>query len=241
MDTVLAFINDNLILIGAVLLGGFVMLLASYRTIVNMMRVLLASSGDIVSLPPEQYVQVFGKADGARVLQSPITNTPCVFWQLVVMERRSSGRSSRWITVYNNKSTSPFEVYDVTGRMKVDPGQGMELLLQDDIKKSSNLFTQLDEKTEAALTERGILTKGLLNINKTMRVHERFIEKGDEIYVFGKTSESLGIRTMDTNVPLIVSEHGKLSLINKYFWQIIWSVLIGVIMGLAVAVYFMIR
>ena len=73
--------------------------------------------------------------------------------------------------------------------MTVYPSRGMELLLRDDVKKSSGIFYSLDEQTKTALNELGMDTRGFLGLNKTMRVQERYIEQGDQIYLPGKFAQ----------------------------------------------------
>jgi hypothetical protein len=238
MDTLLGFIQNNLMTIGGGALGGFLGLLLSYRAIGKIFRMLRTSTGEIALLTAGEQVEIVGKADGETILQSPITKTPCVLWQVEVSERRSSGKSSHWVTVYNNTSTAPFDVYDGTGRMRVHPGPQMELLLRNDASRSSGLFSSLDEQTQAALNEIGVNTKGFLNLNKNMRVQERYIEQGDQIYLLGKTSPQLGTRGMDANSPLIVSDQGELQLLGRFLWQVAATVLIGVVVGVALALFF---
>ena len=239
MDTLLDLLNNNLMVILGGALGGFLGLLVSYKEIGKIIRMTRTSTGDIASLPADEQVEIVGKADGEATLHSPITKTSCVLWQVVVSERRSSGKSSHWVTVYSKTSTEPFDVHDGTGRMRVHPSRGMELLLRDDVKKSSGIFSSLDEQTQAVLNEMGVDTKGFLNLNKNMRVHERYVEQGDEIYLLGKTSAKTGARVMDgEDSPLIVSDHSELRLLGKFSWRVIVNTLIGVVVGAVLALYF---
>jgi hypothetical protein len=125
--------------------------------------------------------------------------------------------------------------------MKVSPGPQMELLLRDDVNKVSGLFRPLDEQTQAALNEMGVNTQGFLKLNKTMRVQERFIEQGDEVYVLGKTSANFGAWAMDNASPLIVSDHSEMQLLVRFSWQVIFSVLIGVFIGVMLSIFFVNR
>ncbi|RJP53575.1 MAG: hypothetical protein C4557_04540 [Anaerolineaceae bacterium] len=240
MDEILVFLNNNWMVILAGAAGGFLGLLLSYKELGKLLRMIGTSTGEIAHFSADEQVEIVGKADSRTTLHSPITKTPCVLWQVVVMEKRSSGRSSRWVTVYSNTSTEPFDVYDVTGRIRVQPSHRMELILRDDVKKSSGLFTSLDEQTAAALNEMGVSSKGgLLNLNKNMRVHERFIEQGDQVYVLGRTSLSQGVRAMDgENYPLIVSDQSELRLLGRFFWRVIGNALIGLVIGAALYFYF---
>jgi hypothetical protein len=123
--------------------------------------------------------------------------------------------------------------------MRVDPGRGAELLLRVDVKKSSGIFSSLDEQTQTALNEMGVDTKGFLNLNKTMRVQERYIERGDQIYLLGKTSSKTGARVLDgEESPLIVSDHSELGVLGKFTWQIFINALIGVVVGIMLSFYF---
>ncbi|MBK9924701.1 MAG: hypothetical protein IPP66_05340 [Anaerolineales bacterium] len=238
MDTVLTFISNNWMLLAGGALGGLLGLLLSYKTLEKMLRMIGTSTGDIASLPSGEQVEVVGKVSGEINLQSPITKTPCALWQVVVSERRSSGKHSHWVTVYSNTSTAAFDVYDATGRMKVSPGPQTELILRDDVNKASGLFRPLDEQTQAALNEMGVNTQGFLSLNKTMRVQERFIEQGDEIYVLGKTSANFGARAMDSASPLIVSDHSEMQLLGRFSWQVIITVLVGVFVGAMLSFFF---
>jgi len=239
MDTLLDLLNNNLMVILGGAVGGSLGLLLSYRELGKIFRMLRTTTGDIVSLPVDEQVEIVGKADGEATLHGPITKTSCVLWQVVVSERRSSGKSSHWVTVYSKTSTAPFDVHDGTGRMRVHPSRGMELLLRDDVKKSSGIFSSLDEQTQTALNEMGVDTKGFLNLNKNMRVHERYVEQGDEIYLLGKTSAKVGARVMDgEDSPLIVSDHSELRLLGKFSWRVIVNTLIGVVVGAVLALYF---
>jgi E3 ubiquitin ligase len=237
MDTLLQFLNSNLLVILAGAVGGFLGLLLANKELEKILRLLRTSTAEIGTLSADEQVQVVGQADGQTTLTSPITKKACVLWQAIVSEKRSSGRSSHWVTVYSRTSTEPFEVYDLTGRMRVYPGHTMELLLKDDLNKVSSIFNTLDEQTQAALKEAGLETKGFLNMNKTIRIQERYIERGDQIYVLGKTSASQGARVMDTQSPLIVSDHSQLRLLGTFFGQVFWNVLIGVLLGIGLGRY----
>jgi len=242
MDTLLKeLLNSNLVFVLAGALGGLAGLLLSYKEMGKIIRMIRTSTAEIGSLPADEQVQIVGQADGDTILSSPITRTNCVLWQVTVSERRSSGKSSHWVKIYNNTSTSPFDVYDATGRMRLYPGRSLELLLKDDVHKSSGVFYSLDEQTQAALKQLGVDTKGFLNMNRPLRVQERYLEKGDEIYVLGKTVSKNGAKLMDSESALIVSDQSELRLVGKFLWQIFVNTLIGVVFGVGLGLYFMNR
>ena len=239
MDALLELLKNNLMVILGGVLGGFIGLLVSHREIRKIIRMARTSTGEIGSLPVDEQVEIVGNADGTSSIYSPITKKTCVLWQVEVKELRKSGKSSHWVTVYSNKSTTPFDVYDVSGRVRVQPGSQTELLLRDDEKQSSSLFSALDEQTQTVLGELGINTKGLLNMNKRMQVYERYIEKGDQIYALGRTTIQNGAKIIDGNTPLIVSDQSELRLLTRYIGQVVMSALIGVFVGAVIFLSFM--
>ncbi len=242
MDTLLELLLDNQIIILGGIVGAFFGLLLSYRQVGKIFRMLRTSTGEIASLPSDEQVEIVGTAEGDRVLQSPITKTPCVFWQVVISEKRGSGKNSHWVVVHNSTSRAPFDVHDGTGRVRVQPGRSMELLLRDDVKKSSGVFTSLDEQTQATLQAFGVDTKGFLNINRTLRVQERYIEQGDQIYLLGKTFSHSGTRVMDSeDSSLMISDRSELALLGKFIWQVIGNGLLGVLVGGFISYSFLIR
>jgi hypothetical protein len=238
MDTVLKGILNNQMVILAGVLGGFLGLLLSYRSIGKIIRMLGTSTAEISTFLSDERVEIVGKADGQTAIHSPITKTPCVLWQVVVSEKRSSGKNSHWVTVHSGTSTAPFDVYDGTGRVQVHPSRQMELLLRDDVKKSSGVFHSLDEQTQIALNELGVNTKGFLNLNRAMRVQERYIEQGDQIYLLGSLSSKNGTQVMDTESPLIVSDHSELQLLGRFAWQVFINALMGIVVGVVLSLYF---
>jgi hypothetical protein len=239
MDTLLDFLKDNQMIILGGALGGLLGLLVSYRHLGKIIRMIRTPTGEIANLPAGEQVEVVGKADGETGLQSPITKTPCVFWQVLVSEKRSSGKSSHWVIVHSSRSSKPFDVYDGTGRVRVHPGRGLELLLRDDAKKSSGIFSSLDEQTQSALSGMGVDTKGFLNMNRALRVQERYIEQGDQIYLLGKTFSNSGTRVMDSeDSSLVVSDQSEVRLLGKFGWQVIVNIMLFIVVGVAVAFYF---
>lgn len=62
--------------------------------------------------------------DGDQV-RSPLTASPCLWWQYQIEEKRSSysngRRSTKWVTIDSGRSAAIFELEDETGRCVVDP------------------------------------------------------------------------------------------------------------------------
>jgi len=184
---------------------------------------LFVPSSEIAHLQAGERAQIIGQAQsmGSNIM-SPITKKPCVLWQVEVSEKRRSGRSTNWHVIYRNYSSVAFDVSDGTGRVRLEPQYNMELVLHNDVHKSSNLFSSLPSDVENTLNSMGLNTKGLIG-NKSMRVNERYVEQGEQVYVLGNVLNKGGVMTMDGNSPLIVSDYGKFRLILRYMGKVIGS------------------
>ena len=238
MDTLLNYLFKNLPIFVAGAVGGLLGVAFSYKELGKIVRMIRTPTGEIGALPLDEQVEIIGKADSEVTVSSPITKQTCVLWQVEVSEKRGSGKRSRWVTVYSNTSTKSFDVYDGTGKVQIYPNRLTELILRDDVRKSSGIFTSLDEGIQTALKELDVDTKGSL-FNKNMRVHERYIEQGDQIYVLGKTFYKNGIRMMDgESSPLLVSDQSELRVLGKFFWRVVLNALFGAVIGIALFLYF---
>ena len=238
MDTLLNNLLNNPMIVVAGALGGLLGVAFSYGELGKIIRMFRTPTGEIGALPMDEQVEILGKADSEVTVNSPITKQTCVLWQVEVSEKRGSGKRSRWVTVYNNISTKSFDVYDGTGKVQIYPNRLTELILRDDVRKSSGIFTSFDEQIQTALKDLGMDTKGSL-FNKNMRVYERYIEQGDQIYVLGKAFYKNGIKMMDgESSPLIVSDQSELRLLGKFFWRIVMNVFVGAVIGIALFLYF---
>jgi len=224
-------LNNYRMIMGAAAVGGLIGLLASYKEIGKIIRMARTSTSDIGSLSMDEQVEIVGSADCESSIYSPITQKPCVLWQVEVSEMRSTRKNSGWVTVYSDRSTAPFDVSDATGRVQVDPAGRVEILLRDDNEQSSGLFSSFDEQTQSALSELDVRTKDFLNLNKALRVRERYIEKGDQIYLLGKTTFQNGTRTMDGSAPLIVSDHSERKVRGRFIRQVFINAFIGALLG----------
>lgn len=237
-DLLTNLLNNEYAVYIAAALGGLFGFLISWKELWRIFRIVFTPASEIAHLQPEEQVQILGQARsvGSNIL-SPITKKPCVLWQLEIDEKRRSGRSTRWVTVYRNYSAVSFDILDGTGRVRLEPRHEMELILHNDVHKSSGLFSSLDDDVQKTLKELGIQTKGTV-FNKSMKVNERYVEQDEQVYVLGKVVNKNGIMTMDGNSPLIVSDHGKLRLITRYAWKVLTSMFLFAVVAVSLYLFF---
>src|SRR5436190_22710252 len=112
-----------LILLAVLAAFGFILL----KPLAQIIRIRRVPTLPIAALPTTGQVEVIGRA-GGRVVPSPISDTPCVLWQVEVQEYRGSSHNRRWVTIRKQTSGQPIEIDDGTGRIRAVLA-GAELVL----------------------------------------------------------------------------------------------------------------
>lgn len=69
---------------------------------------------------PLGFVHIRGKADGAQVLTSPITHTPCCFYKVEIDQWKSRDRGHDWVRICTDIGGYQFHLRDDTGAILVD-------------------------------------------------------------------------------------------------------------------------
>jgi hypothetical protein len=187
----------------------------------------------ISALPSQGWVEVIGKVKG-NPIQSLFTKTECAYWQLEVKEYHSSGRGGgRWRTVHKETS-GPFEVDDLTGRIKILEGN-TDLVLD-----RESVVENLSEQDKTLVEGLGIKTKGLLGFNKKMRVVERLVDPEAEILVLGRIQKSEGLISISGSsiIPQIISNLSKSEMLKTYFWRSIRTMILPYLIGVVFLVFY---
>jgi hypothetical protein len=230
--------NPAVLIVGPVALVvvaiSVVMLLRPLGQIIRIRRVATAPVGALADAGP---AEVFGRADG-DAQPSPIGQAPCVFWQVEVQEYRSTGKSGHWRTIFRQASIEPFAIDDDTGRVQVLPA-GAELTLVDDVRASRGLFGNMTEEMLAALERMGIPTTGFLGFNRRLRVFERRIEPGEQVYALGYVERMGGqplIRSVP-DAPLLLADRSERELLLSLYARVAIGALVPLlILGVGVFV-----
>src|SRR5437660_2765359 len=69
---------------------------------------------------PMGFVHIRGKAEGAEILASPVSHTPCCFYKVEIDEWKSEGRSKNWVRCCVDMNGYRFSLADDTGRILID-------------------------------------------------------------------------------------------------------------------------
>jgi hypothetical protein len=155
------------------------------RPLQQIRRLRRAVRGSIGMLPNTGLVGVSGRAGGEE-LPSPLSDTPCVLWQIVV-ERY---HNKRWRTVYERSSAEPITLADESGQVQVRP-TGAELLLADDLRQTRGLMSRINPEIELKLEHLGVEAQGLSGkFGHNLRVFERYIVAGEQLSALGQVERS---------------------------------------------------
>jgi len=214
-------------------------LLFSYRALLKIIRIRRTSTYRINKLPMKGQVIVVGKAEGKNT-KNLLKRTDCSLWQIVV-EGYGTGYNTRrpqWTTIYSQMSQEPFELSDETGRIQIYPANA-QLILYDDINKSGSFFHPLPARIRRAVEELGVPTIDAPGIDKKLRVHERIIDPGDEIYIFGEViyENDTKVIKSEGKLPFIISDHKEFDVTNTLFTQIVGNIITGIIVLLLIFVF----
>jgi hypothetical protein len=74
-------------------------------------------------LPLNRLVKMRGRiqaVDGAELLESPMSRTPCLYYKFEVQARRRRGRTTYWVTIVKDINQVPYRLVDETGNADID-------------------------------------------------------------------------------------------------------------------------
>lgn len=181
------------IVIFAVLFGGGALALWYFGEAQRTKRALRAAkSVRIADAPEGSLVKISGQVKlGDRTLTSPIGQRPCAVFQVTVEELRSSGKSSSWVTLVDDRDFVEFHLEDGTGVARVVPMPPLDLAIEKDVHVRTGSFDEPEPHLVDYLHARGYATEGWFGINKKLRWREGVIEAGEEIAVLGACRREL--------------------------------------------------
>lgn len=141
------------------------------------------------SLKTNELSKVSGKALHVKdPLIAPYTNRKCVFYQIIIEQRVSSGKSSRWKTLVKEERFQDFFVETNGDFVIVKPEehpQNYICHLVKDKKQSSGSFKDPTPRLRRILESYHINPETFFGFNKRIRYQEGIIEIGERITVAG--------------------------------------------------------
>jgi len=217
------------------LVAGALML----RPIGQILRIRRAPTVPVGMLPDSGPAEIYGRAAG-DTRPSPLAQAPCLFWQIEVQEYRSSGKSGHWRTIFRQASTEPFAIDDGTGSVQVLP-EGASLTLVDDLRATRGLFGNMTDDLLAAIERLGVQTSGFLGFQRRLRVFERHILPGEQVYALGYV-ERLGAGPLIRSIPdapLLLADRSEKGVLHSLYARVGLAALVPVAVA-AIALFLLI-
>jgi Zn-finger nucleic acid-binding protein len=171
-------------------------------------------------------VEIEGLAQSEdRLLSSPFSETPCVFYSYAVDEHVGSGKNARWESIAKG-----FFVRDTTGRVLIVP-LGAELILPDERTYRNNWLGTLPPPAIDGLNQLGVSPERWIG-SKTLRCREAFIQPEEQVYVLGTALEQSGAKELVENSArlyigssqdheFIISDRSEKDLLSRLRWQVL--------------------
>jgi len=162
-------------------------------------------------------VELSGKAKPLEKLTSPVTKSPCAYFEVVGQYYYKKKKSSGWRTFHHELSGKRFFLEDDSGRMLIEP-QGASVRIASDYSFQGHLedrmffgllpANQVDKKVLDYLEANPAAKQAALSHSgKNLRFLEYYIAEGDPLYVLGTAEPLEGASSAVANENLIVRKN----------------------------------
>jgi hypothetical protein len=160
-------------------------------------------------------VEVKGKVSPAsEEMESPYTNTPCVYYHFQVVEGSGNHRH----TIINDRRSVPCQLEDETGSCQLDVHRA-NMVLDLTVHGSSGVFSEAPERTEAMLRKRYAKSSKGWVFNKSMSYTETALRTGTQVYVLGTArprKKDGSVRISKRQGVFIVSDKSERQLLARF-------------------------
>ena len=198
------------VLVGLALIGyGVLSLRPAYY-------VYRGETDDVVAIErADRPVELEGTASElGGTVAAPLSGTECLLYEYEVEEYQSNGKHSSWNTVDEGAGGLPFRLEDETASVRVDPA-GAELALSTAVTLEVDggepepepirefLATESDLGSENRSIDLRVVEFATGN---DRRYHERRLEAGEEVYVFGQSRYDVDARETMRDVAAVIED-----------------------------------
>ena len=126
-------------------------------------------------------VEIFGEP-----LVSPLSDRECCHYYVLVEQKVSSGKSSKWKKIIEEEKSSHVMINDGTGKALIDTTTRLKSHIVQDANFKSGFMNDATDKLENYLNQHNIKSEGFFGFNKTIRYKEGILEQGEAVAVLGK-------------------------------------------------------
>ncbi|PKQ62014.1 hypothetical protein BZG02_13825 [Labilibaculum filiforme] len=118
-------------------------------------------------------------------LFAPLSKRKCSYYHVLIEQKVSSGKNSKWKTIIEEEVSNRFLIKDDSKFAFINDSKIRSYIVTDQ-SYSSGFFKDATDNLETYLKSKGYKSEGLLGINKTLRYKEGILEEGERIAVLGK-------------------------------------------------------
>lgn len=156
----------------------------------------------------------------SKKIESPLSQSECVWYSLIIKELVKQGKSSTWKIRANVQKCNLCIIDDGTGTCQVDLSQ-IDFDLGTNYKGKSGTFDNPTTEEQHALTNVGLDPETFFGFNKTLQYEEYILREGDELYLLGNCkpipkANNKMLMQGTPEKPLFVSDKSEAELIKKY-------------------------
>lgn len=168
-------------------------------------------------------VKLVGRATLAGApLTAPISERPCLAWNVAIEVRRGSGNKKRWREVHQDSDVRGFVLEDATGRARIDVSRARVVLSEDHRAGHDGGWSDGSVALLAYCGGRGVDTSTFFGGSVPVRSREGVIDLGELVTVMGvarfeddPSAAGDGYRSMGkllvleapSDAPLLISDH----------------------------------
>lgn len=118
-------------------------------------------------------------------LIAPLSSRECAYYYVLVEQKVSSGKNTRWKKIIEEEVAGNFVVRDGNDRAFVDTMKIKTYLVQDR-NFNSGFMNDATDQLNTYLASHGHKSTGMLGLNKSVRYREGILEKDEMIAAVGK-------------------------------------------------------
>lgn len=179
---------------GILFIVGIIVMLSNLKNLERRKRILDTPTTPIAQAAGGNVVEVKGRIFPSEqgVLVAPFSGRQVVYARVLIEEYRSSGKSGRWVTVFNQAQTREFMIDDGSGSYARVRVGSANVVLERQKVASSGTFNDAPPHLAGFLAAHGLASTSWLGLNKSMRYEEEVLCPGDPIYALGPSQRTSG-------------------------------------------------
>jgi hypothetical protein len=186
--------SDLLIFAATLFIVGVITIATSRSNWRLRQRVIATPTSPIARSGDDEVVEIKGTAVASEqgTLQAPFSGRAAVFCRITVQERRSTGKSSHWHTVFEEVHARDFDIEDASGQQARIRTLNAKCVLDKRAISTSGIFDDPPPELVAFLQSRNVDSETWLGTNKRMQFLEEVIAPGEAVYAMGPAQREAG-------------------------------------------------